>query len=183
MLKPASIRAAITAAVPQLQQNPQALHVFIEAGSLRSTMSGGLSCEYSYTLSVTVTDYAGHADALFIPILAWLRYQQPEMLLNPELMRDGFTFEVDFLDHAKCDIQIKLKLTERVKVTLSLAQDASGQRVDVPDSLRGPGTLASITHLPEPELEPLEQIEHWELYLFGQKVGEWDTKPFAGPET
>lgn len=185
MLKPASLRAALTAAVPHLQKNPQALHVFIEAGSLRSTMAGGLSCEYSYTLTATLTDYADHADKVFIPIIAWLRWQQPEMLLNPDLMRDGFTFEVDFLDHAKADIQIKLKLTERVKVTQTLATSPPGdpaeQRIPVPDGLRGPGTTAVIEHLPEPPVDPLAFVEHWELYLFGEKVGEWDTRPFSGP--
>ncbi len=179
MLKPASLRAALTAAVPHLQQNPQALHVFIEAGSLRSTMAGGLSCEYAYTLSVTLTDYAGHSDALFIPIMAWLRYQQPEMLLNPELMRDGFMFEVDFLGHDKCDIQIKLKLTERVRVTQALATYPHGD----PDGLHGPGTLATITHLEEPQVDPYQFIERWQLYIGGEKVQEWDTRPFEGPVT
>ena len=46
MLKPASLRAALTAAVPHLQKNPQALHIYIEDGSVRSTMAGGLSFEY-----------------------------------------------------------------------------------------------------------------------------------------
>lgn len=187
MLKPASLRAAITAAVPHLQKNPQDLHVFIESGSLRSTMAGGLSCEYSYTLSITLTDYAGHADLVFIPILAWLRYQQPEMLLNPELMKDGFSFEVDFLAHDKCDIQIKLQLTERVRVTQALATeppgDQDGLRVPVPDGLRGLGTIATITHLEEPQVDPYQFIERWQLYISGEKVQEWDTRPFEGTVT
>lgn len=187
MLKPASLRAALTAAVPHLQQNPQALHVFIEEGSLRSTMAGGLSCEYSYTLTATLTDYADHADKVFIPIIAWLRWQQPEMLLNPDLMRDGFTFEVDFLGHDKCDIQIKLKLTERVRVTQALATvphgDPSGLRVPVPDGLTGPGTVATIVHLEEPPVDPHQFIERWQLYIANEKVQEWETWPFAGPAT
>lgn len=190
MIKPASLRAALTAAVPHLQKNPQALHVFVEAGSVRSTMAGGLSCEYSYTLTATLTDFADHADQVFIPIVAWLRWQQPEMLLNPELMRDGFTFEVDFLDHQKADIQIKLKLTERVIVTQALATappstpgEVSGPRIPIPAGLVGPGTIATIKHPEEPPVDPQQVVERWALYIGTDKVQEWESRPFEGPVT
>ena len=176
MLKPASLRAALTAAVPHLQKNPQALHIYIEDGSVRSTMAGGLSFEYSYTLTATLTDYADHADLLIAPIIAWLRWQQPEMLLNPDLMRDGFAFEVDLLDHKKCDIQIKLKLTERVRVS----QDQAAPPVNH-TSLPAPGMLATITHLEEPAIDPLSFVERWELYIGREKVQEWETRPFDAP--
>lgn len=183
MLKPASLRAALTAAVPHLQTNPQSLHLFIESGSLRSTMSGGLSCEYSYTLSVTVTDFADHANCLFIPMLAWLRWQQPDMLQNPERMRDGLTFEVDFLGHNQCDIAIKLKLTERVIVTQALATEDGTTPIATPDGLLGPGTIATIRPQPEPPVDPLQRIEHWAFWIKDEKIREWDTRPFEGPVT
>ena len=37
-------------------------------------------------------------------------------LSNPELMRDGFCFEADILNHDTVDLAIKLKLSERVGV-------------------------------------------------------------------
>lgn len=159
MFKPALLRAALTAAVPHLQRNPEALHIFIDAGRIHSTGAGGLSFEYAYTLNVIVTDYGEHADTLMVPILSWLREQQPELLLNSERMADGFTFEADILSHQACDISVKLKLSERVRVV----QDAAG--------------VASITHLPEPPVEEPLSAERWALFYGPDKVKEWTIQP------
>ncbi|MDR3300896.1 MAG: phage tail protein [Candidatus Accumulibacter sp.] len=178
MLKPASLRAALTAANPYLQANPDALHVRVESGQINSTMHGGLSFEYQYDLVALVTDYADHPDMLFLPILAWLNNAQPDMLQNPARRAD-FTFEVDALDNEKCDIEIKLsKITERVAVTQALAPEIPGA-----DDLTGPGTIATIRHLPEPKVDPMRQIEHWEFWIGGEKIREWDVPPFDGPVT
>ncbi|MDR0702600.1 MAG: phage tail protein [Azoarcus sp.] len=118
MIKPASLCAALTAACPWFQQNPENLHVFVEDGNLRSTASGGILCEYEYTLTLIVTDYTDNPDLLMIPIVSWLRWQQPDMLENFDRQRENFSFSVDYLDNDRCDIEIKLRdLTERVQVT------------------------------------------------------------------
>ncbi|KVH68821.1 phage tail protein [Burkholderia cepacia] len=116
MNKPDSLRAALTAAIPEFARNPDRLHVFIEQGSIATTAANSLSFEYAYTLDVVVTDYAGHADHLIVPVIAWLKVNQPEMLLNRELCRDGFRFQAELLDNGKSDVEILLKLTERVGV-------------------------------------------------------------------
>lgn len=116
MNKPDSLRAALTAAIPEFARNPDRLHVFIEHGSIATTAANSLSFEYAYTLDVVVTDYAGHADHLIVPVIAWLKVNQPEMLLNRELCRDGFRFQAELLDNGKSDVEILLKLTERVGV-------------------------------------------------------------------
>ncbi|KWD57241.1 phage tail protein [Burkholderia cepacia] len=116
MNKPDSLRAALTAAIPEFARNPDRLHVFIEHGSIATTAANSLSFEYAYTLDVVVTDYAGHADHLIVPVIAWLKVHQPEMLLNRELCRDGFRFQAELLDNGKSDVEILLKLTERVGV-------------------------------------------------------------------
>jgi hypothetical protein len=195
MIKPASLRAALTAASPYLAQNPDALTVRIERGEIHSTMHGGLSFEYQYDLVALVMDYANHADMLFLPIIAWLRTAQPDILLNPS-RRSDFSFEVDVLDAAKCDIEIRLsKLTERVTVTLALAAEAedggNGEdgepneiiRIPVPEGLIGPGTIAAVRHVPEPPVEPDRQIERWEFYIGDDLIRVFDTPPFDGPVT
>lgn len=160
MYKPDSLRKALTAASPALRQNPDRLRVFIDEGAINCAGGASLSFEYAYTLDVLVTDYAGHPDTLIVPILAWLRRHQPDLLLNPDRMRDGFTFEADLLNNQTADISIKIKLTERVRVSTS------------PD-----GKTRKAEHLPEPVTEPLDFVEHWTLYVLGEKVAEWDHRP------
>ncbi len=116
MNKPNSLRAHLLAAVPELHKNPDRLLVFIDNGTIRSTAAPGLSFEYSYTLNIILTDYAGHPDAVAIPLLAWLLVNQPELLTNLEKGKTAIAFEADVLDNSKVDLSLKLPLTERVIV-------------------------------------------------------------------
>ncbi|MDF0732320.1 phage tail protein [Pseudomonas entomophila] len=116
MNKPNSLREHLLAAVPGLTKNPDWLLIFIDAGSVRCTAATGLSFEYTYTLQVILTDFAGHPDSVFIPVLEWLRRQQPELLSNLERGKDAIAFEADILDGNKVDMSLSLPLTERVIV-------------------------------------------------------------------
>ncbi|MCF5922874.1 phage tail protein, partial [Xanthomonas perforans] len=55
MIKPASLRAHLVAALPDLARDADRLLVFIDAGSLVSTVQPGLSFEYQYTLNLILT--------------------------------------------------------------------------------------------------------------------------------
>lgn len=116
MNKPSALRTHLLAAVPELHKNPDRLLVFIDNGTIRSTAASGLSFEYSYTLNIILTDYAGHPDAVAIPLLAWLLVNQPELLTNLEKGKTAIAFEADVLDNSKVDLSLKLPLTERVIV-------------------------------------------------------------------
>lgn len=116
MNKPNSLREHLLSAVKGLKKNPDRLLIFIDAGSVRCTATKGLSFEYTYTLQVLLTDFAGHPDSVFIPVLEWLRRQQPELLTNLERGKDAIAFEADILDGGKVDMSLKLPLTERVIV-------------------------------------------------------------------
>ncbi|AJG19126.1 phage tail protein [Cupriavidus basilensis] len=131
MMKPNDLRQALTAAVPELQRNPDKLHIFVDEGRVVATGSKTLSFEYQYTLTLIVTDYADNSDTITVPVLAWLRANQPELFFNPDRREDGFKFEADILNHTTVDIAIKLALTERVTVRVA-------------------GSGYSITHEPEP---------------------------------
>jgi hypothetical protein len=156
MIKPDSLRAALTAALPQLARDPESLLVFIDTGRIVATYAPGLSYEYQYTLNIILTDYAGDPDAVMIPLLQWVRTQQIELLDNPDDRQDGITFESDILANDKLDLSLKLRLTERVIV----ADD-------------GAGTLTA-THAPEPQPDGPYPPQHWQLYLRDQLVAEWD---------
>lgn len=156
MKKPASLRAALVAALPQLATDPDKLLVFIDAGSLHASYAPGLSYEYAYTLNLILTDYAGDPDAVMVPLLMWVRVNQAELMDNADQRQSGISFEADILDNDSCDLSIKLALTERV-----IVKDTGG------------GVL-SITHADEPQPEARLQATHWQLYLRDQLLAEWD---------
>jgi hypothetical protein len=118
MIKPASLRAAIAAAVPDLAANPDKFLVFADAGALASVATGSLSFEYRYTLNLILTDFAGDADLVMIALLGWVHLNQPDLFNNPATRSSAITFEVDHLNNATCDLSIKLPLTESVRVTI-----------------------------------------------------------------
>jgi hypothetical protein len=150
MNKPDSLRALLRTAVPQLKRDPDKLHIFLDEGNIIATAANTLSFEYQYILNAIVTDYAGHPDTLMVPILGWLKVNQPDMMLNREKMRDGFSFEAEILNNKTADISIKLRLTERVVVT------------DDPES----GTR-TVKHLDEPPVDPYADVKSWELVIPG----------------
>jgi len=117
--KPDSLRCALNEGVAQLRDNPETLHIFVDDGSLISTLAPSLSWEYRYTLNVVVTDFAGDQNLLMAVLLAWIRENQPDLMANPDLRSNGFTFEAVILSNNTCDMSIDLRLTERVIVTPS----------------------------------------------------------------
>lgn len=149
MKKPASLRAAITAALPDLATDPDKLTVHIDAGVIAA--SGGLtaSFEYRYTCNVILLDFAGDADTLFIAINEWVRRYQVDLLNDPEARANGITFEVDILANQLADVSIKLQLTESVVVGV----DADGNRTieHIDDSIEPPHW---ITNVAEPNPDP-----------------------------
>jgi len=143
MRKPVELRAAITAAVADLKRNPEKLHLFVEEGRVVATGAKTISFEYQYTLTLLVTDFAESADAITVPVMAWLRANQPELFTNPDRQPDGFKFETDILSHNCVDLLMRIPLTERVIVKV-----AAG-RYDV-------------THAPEPANE-YDDPSGWKL--------------------
>lgn len=133
MNKPNSLRDHLLAADTTLAQNPERLLVFIDEGNIRSTAAPGLSFEWLFTLNIIITDYAGHPDNIAIPLLAWLRRNQPDLLTNIEKGKDAIGFEADILGNDKVDLSITLPLTERVIVK------------------RLPDESLEVTHPPEPD--------------------------------
>ncbi|HCN4591937.1 TPA: phage baseplate assembly protein V [Escherichia coli] len=101
MLKPDSLRRALTDAVTVLKTNPDMLRIFVDNGSIASTLAASLSFEKRYTLNVIVTDFTGDFDLLIVPVLAWLR-ELARALRN--MIRTGIIVETD-LNAGRCRVQ------------------------------------------------------------------------------
>ncbi len=84
MYKPKSLRKALTDAVPDLARNPEMMRIFIDNGKLASTLASSLSFENQYTLNVVVTDFTGDIELLLVPIQAWLRIHQADIMTTDE---------------------------------------------------------------------------------------------------
>ncbi|MGA5935743.1 phage tail protein, partial [Escherichia coli] len=57
----------MTDAVTVLKTNPDMLRIFVDNGSIASTLAASLSFEKRYTLNVIVTDFTGDFDLLIVP--------------------------------------------------------------------------------------------------------------------
>jgi hypothetical protein len=112
--KPESLKALLLDSVPGLKDKPENLAMFIDKGRIAARLTDSLSFEYRYTVNVVVQDYAGDVDALFVPLLAWVAEQQPDLLERDQ--QEPFSFESQILDGDLADVSIDLELTERVKV-------------------------------------------------------------------
>lgn len=158
MYKPESLRALMTAVNPELARDPDRLVVFIDEGSMVSTFAEGLSFEYRYTLNLVFTDFAGHPDAIMVPLLTWIKVHQSELLANPT-NRERIAFEADLLSNDAVDLSIKIPLTERVGVHPR------------------PGGGHNVEHYQEPQLEVALQAQHWQIWLKNELIAEWDVPP------
>ena len=148
MYKLHSLRDYLMQHVPSLADNPDRLHVFVEdEGSIicAADATGGISgWQYRYEAKALVTDYALHPDLFIAPILEWVRREQPELLLSHAASEAGIRFESDIISHESIDLQVTLRLTERVTMVTM-----DSQRV--------------IQHHSEPQLDPLADIESWQI--------------------
>lgn len=121
MLKPASLRAALVAALPDYGRDPDRLVIFAEKGRIatRPTAAAApanFNFEYRYDLRVILLDYPGHPDLVILPVLQWLAVNQPDLLQARATANEAITFEAEFLSQTAADIELTLRLTEAVRV-------------------------------------------------------------------
>lgn len=154
MLKPKSLRSALEQAAPVLRNNPDMLRIFIDNGTIATTLAASLSFEHQYTLNLIVTDWCGELDLLIVPMNAWLRENQPDIMTTDEGKQQGFSYFADLNNNDSIDISFSLRLTERVVVT----------QID---------KALHINHLDEPPL-PMAAERPTDLYINGELMSQWD---------
>ncbi|MGO1068409.1 phage tail protein [Lysobacter sp. CA199] len=145
MNKPASLRAHLAAALPELATDPDRLLVFVEEGSVISTAQASASFELRYRLSLVLVDFVGDAARLFLAVLRWVAVHQVELIGNPD-RRSDLAFEVDVIDHDRADVEIRLPLTERIGVVT--APDGSEQVVPWAEPVFDPMAWAHVIETP-----------------------------------
>lgn len=154
MLKPNSLRKALTDAVPVLRTNPDMLHLRLDDGNNTATLARSLSFEKRYTLNIVVTDFTDDIDLLFVPIMAWLRVNQPDIMTTDEGRKKGFAWFADINNDSSFDVSISLLLTER---TLVNEVDGAMYVENIPEPPP-----------PEPVTRPVE------MWSKGERVSQWD---------
>ena len=154
MQKPNSLRKALTDAVPVLRTNPDMLCLRLDDGNNTATLARSLSFEKRYTLNIVVTDFTDDIDLLFVPVMAWLRVNQPDIMTTDEGRRYGFVWYADINSDSRLDVSISLLLTER---TLVKEVDGALHVENIPEPPP-----------PEPVTRPVE------MWSNGERVSKWD---------
>ena len=116
MKKPNQIRAVIERSNPEFTHNPDKLQLFVDQGQIISTGTASLAFEYRYTLNIIITDYADDIARIIVPLLAYLKTNQPELFENPQRRENGIKYELDYNNNDTMDLLIDIQLTERVVV-------------------------------------------------------------------
>ncbi|HBI6863393.1 TPA: phage tail protein [Enterobacter cloacae] len=154
MHKLKSLRQALIDAVPQLRANPERLQMSVGSGNIDARLASSLSFEKHYELKAKVSGFSGYSEGIFVPVLAWLRENQPDIFTLDEGRKNGYLFQIVLNDDETADISFSLQLTERILVS----QDE--------------GTLLA-TYSPEPPL-PEPVTRPMELYVNGELVSRWE---------
>lgn len=111
MNKIESLQAAIVAALPELQNDPARLRMWIEKGTAQSRQTKTFSFAFNYQLNILVLELAADIAILALAIFKWLRVNEPH-LLAPDA--DGFSFDSDILDNRTADILIQIPVRQSV---------------------------------------------------------------------
>ncbi|WP_411899460.1 phage tail protein, partial [Salmonella enterica] len=94
MQKHKSLRKALINAVPQHRNNTNMRLQFVDNGHTDSRLASSLSFEKVYVLNVVVTDFTGDLDLIFVPVQAWLREHQPDIMTTDAGREKGFTWMI-----------------------------------------------------------------------------------------
>jgi len=130
MLKIDSLRDALTRANQWCRANPEAFTVFVEEGGIETTGETP-TFVYRYSLVVFVMNYPGSLDDFTLPIMAWLWFNEPSLLLNPDKNKEmKFTTLINSDNSA--DLLFEMPVRQRVKVTLNDAGSMIAEHLPEP---------------------------------------------------
>lgn len=109
-----SLRAAITAALPELARSPDSLRIWIERGAAKSRGTATEAFGFEFQANVLIVEMTTDIAVLMLAVFRWCRVNQPE-LLTPNSA--GLSFDADILDNAAADVLLQIPLTQNATVT------------------------------------------------------------------
>lgn len=116
MRKLNSLRDHMTAALPELARNPEALMIYAEGGTLAVRDGENLGFEMRYNATLTFLDCQYAPAQIFLPLAIWLRDNQRDVLQNHQSGTEQIRFKVDPADIHAVDLDLNLPLTEALDV-------------------------------------------------------------------
>lgn len=127
-----SLRAAITAALPELGRSPENLRLWIARGGGRCQATGSEAFGFTYEANVLVVEMASDFAVLAHAVFRWLRVHQPNLVVPPN---EAFSFDVDPLDNGTADVLLQIQLTQNVTVVTNERGGYDMQYLAEPDPL------------------------------------------------
>lgn len=118
MEKPAALRKAVQAALPEFAENPDRLRLYIDGGEI-APARGTLSHQTAYTLNLFAEEISrDKLTRLNIAVIHWLQRHQPDILEPGTNGKKAYTFEAEPLTSETWDVLIRLQLSEHIIVRL-----------------------------------------------------------------
>ncbi|ADO47401.1 phage tail protein [[Enterobacter] lignolyticus] len=154
MQKPLSLRSALLKAIPSLSANPDSLSLLVHNGYIASTLAASLSFEKRYPLTIAVNNFTDDLNTLLVPVLAWCRDNQPDIMSGPAETTQGFTWQMQNNADGSFNVTLTLALTERTQVW---EEEQQLHAKDLPEPLPA-----------APVSRPME------LYINGELVSRWE---------
>lgn len=130
MIKLASLRDALQAAIAHLRVDPDRLAVFVDKGRTVARLTPPLGYELRYECTLWLPEFVGGIDAVMVPLLLWLREHQPDLFQRFDRDDEAIVFAADILDPDRTNLLIRFELTEAVQ--LAPRGDGSGWDVARP---------------------------------------------------
>lgn len=165
MRKLNSLRDAITAAVPDLAQNPANLRIWVDRGTVGGTLTPGHGLTFSYRANVLVKEMAADMSVLAHALTTWLRVEQPDRLTPGT---EGLSFEVDVLSNTATDVLVQVDLRESVTATPNEDGSFALAYLPEPDPLFDDFATPAPTGSPPPLVAVGQEDEGWLAAIDGQ---------------
>ncbi|NLR72878.1 hypothetical protein HGI47_18540 [Novosphingobium sp. ERN07] len=115
MRKIDSLKATLLAAIPEANNDPAMLPVWIDRGSARARQTANGSFELAFRLNVLAIGVRTDLSIITLAVTRWLRTNQPDRL---QPGADSFTFDADILDNGTADVLIQIDLTQNYDVRI-----------------------------------------------------------------
>lgn len=162
-----SLRAALTAAMPDIADQPDRLRLWIDQGAVRAPMTISHGFAYTFRLNILIIEMACDIRIPTLAIVSWLRVNQPAALAPNA---DAFAFDVDILDTQAVDLLIAIDLTQNVDVTMDGDGAATLAWVPEPDPLFD-DALGLGGADPVPQLTAVLLREEWTDFMAAAPPG------------